>query len=496
MSLEYATGPSISNGVNVAGQHVLNNNQMPTNLAGKRTSSSIETGPETHANPPAQTNSKAAKKARLAASSFYPGYGGVTSILDLEANQFLDPNTDEPPTEDEGDWIDDQATKMTTLPWGQREKAVTLEIPSWAGSTANTGPSASAGATLQVSKDRVVDTSLPLQTPSWAGSNASTGPSTPASTVLQASRDCDVSSSLGHNDGATLPLDQMESVTAPPTPMSPVSPLTVMTAVTLVPSESSESDDVQILSPSGHAWPSDTDIQQGTLLKSVLQDGFENLWASMLFEHAFPDLVLSQNFVCDALVTAAARSGPAMASIHQQLLNDNSYLKKLTPLPHACLSLFRAEVKDYCNALTSPMFLAMPSQMQITCYLQEQLSNYNYTFPGVRMNVGHGVLVMRSKPYRNSRIIDVIRDAFFRGSAPFTSHFNYLFPTTETHDGTIPEVPIPMVALVATALFATLYEWHSGKQVVAEFSANSHLDVYHGHVNTLNVIRERHGNAF
>jgi hypothetical protein len=61
----------------------------------------------------------------------------------------------------------------------------------------------------------------PLQTPSWAGSNASTGPSTPASTVLQASRDCDVSSSLGHNDGATLLLDQTESVTAPPTPMSP-----------------------------------------------------------------------------------------------------------------------------------------------------------------------------------------------------------------------------------------------------------------------------------
>jgi hypothetical protein len=31
------------------------------------------------------------------------------------------------------------------------------------------------------------------------------------------------------------------------------------------------------------------------------------------------------------------------------------------------------------------MFLAMPSQMQITRYIQEQLSNYNYTFPGVQM---------------------------------------------------------------------------------------------------------------
>jgi hypothetical protein len=33
-SLEYATGLSVSNGVNVAGQHILDNNQTPTNLAG------------------------------------------------------------------------------------------------------------------------------------------------------------------------------------------------------------------------------------------------------------------------------------------------------------------------------------------------------------------------------------------------------------------------------------------------------------------------------
>lgn len=130
-----------------------------------------------------------------------------------------------------------------------------------------------------------------------------------------------------------------------------VSSLTVATAGTMVPLESpSESpqsqEDVQVLSPSAHvpSWPSDTDIQfvpgttrviltrQGTLLKSVLQDGFENLRASILFEHAFPDVVLAHSFIRDALITAAARSGPATASIHQRLLNDNNYLKKLAPL--------------------------------------------------------------------------------------------------------------------------------------------------------------------
>ncbi|KAN0137999.1 hypothetical protein V8E53_004170 [Lactarius tabidus] len=121
-----------------------------------------------------------------------------------------------------------------------------------------------------------------------------------------------------------------------------------------------------------------------------------------------------------------------------------------------------AKVKDYCNTITSPMLLAMPLQMHMMCYVQqEQLSNYNYTFPMMQ------------------KIIDV------RGSSPFTSHFNFLFPTTETHDGvTIPE------------LFATLYEWCSGEQVVTEFSANLYLDVYLGHVNTLKVIQDKSGNAF
>jgi hypothetical protein len=51
--------------------------------------------------------------------SFYPGYGSVTSTLDFETNEVLDPNIDELPTEDEEDWIDKQAKKMTTLPKGQ-----------------------------------------------------------------------------------------------------------------------------------------------------------------------------------------------------------------------------------------------------------------------------------------------------------------------------------------------------------------------------------------
>jgi hypothetical protein len=61
---------------------------------------------------------------------------------------------------------------------------------------------------------------------------------------------------------------------------------------------------------------------------------------------------------------------------------------------------------------------------------------------------------MRSRPYRNDRIITVIRSMYFGGGAlSFARRFRYLFPTHEGRDGDINfEVPVPMVALVATAV--------------------------------------------
>ncbi|KAH9011111.1 hypothetical protein EDB83DRAFT_2530442 [Lactarius deliciosus] len=94
------------------------------------------------------------------------------------------------------------------------------------------------------------------------------------------------------------------------------------------------------------------------------------------------------------------------------------------------------------------------------------------------------------RPYQNDCIISIIWDLYFTsGSSSLATHFEDQFPTHQGPDGdSNQEVPISMVALVATVLYATLYEWHNGEQQVTEFSANTYLDVYLGHVNTLNHI--------
>jgi hypothetical protein len=68
-------------------------------------------------------------------------------------------------------------------------------------------------------------------------------------------------------------------------------------------------------------------------------------------------------------------------------------------------------------------------------------------------------LVLRARPYRNERIISVIRDLYFSGgTTSFAARFSHCFPTHPGHDGEPRnEVPVAMVALVATAVSEALF---------------------------------------
>ncbi|KAH9160800.1 hypothetical protein EDB89DRAFT_1914350 [Lactarius sanguifluus] len=77
------------------------------------------------------------------------------------------------------------------------------------------------------------------------------------------------------------------------------------------------------------------------------------------------------------------------------------------------------------------------------------------------------------------------------------SGYNHLFLVHQGRDGTpAREVPAPMVALVATAMYATLHEWHTGTPQVFEFSANTYLEVYRSNTDTLNFILNNWPNAY
>ncbi|KAN0141246.1 hypothetical protein V8E53_001002 [Lactarius tabidus] len=258
-------------------------------------------------------------------------------------------------------------------------------------------------------------------------------------------------------------------------------------------------------------WPVATDLvlaagsskllllSQRPIVRAVIQEAIENLRAGLLFSNAFPDVCNALTLIKDCLLTAALRLKPGATEMLKRLTHDQDYLLKITPLVHfqefeMTLLTFLSS-REHCNVITMGIFLLFDSPMDTINYVDKQLFNYTYTF----LRAGsHNNLVMCTRPYRNDRIINIIRDMFFAGgAASFARRFRYLFPTYEArHREETLEVPIVMVALVATTLYATLYEWHHGDQQVGEFSANAYLDVYLGHINTLKHIRENRNGAF
>ncbi|KAI9439729.1 hypothetical protein H4582DRAFT_2075103 [Lactarius indigo] len=332
-------------------------------------------------------------------TSFYPGYYSLASISQLTTDTLdtpVDPNADEPQSENEDDWIDDSSVDRTQ---GQRA-----------------GPS---GATAN-------------ERPTWRGSGA-----TSASVAI-------APSSVSPESTSPSP-PSVPRISVSHTSVSRTSASRTSTSAIIVPPSVRQVQD-SATTVSEFTWPSNTDLSfapgstrlmltaQRPLVRAVIQEAIENVRAAMMFNDAFPNLARAFTFIRDALITAA----------------------------------YSAEVRERCNAITLPIFLAMASREEIIESVRHQLSNYNYTFPTMGLPRVNRRLERRTRPYRNDRIITVIQDLYFTGgNTSFAARFPHFFAYTESSDReNRREVPIPMVALVATALYATLYEWRTGEQQV------------------------------
>ena len=69
---------------------------------------------------------------------------------------------------------------------------------------------------------------------------------------------------------------------------------------------------------------------QKPLVHAVIVDAIENMQASLMFTHAFPDGVLQFTFAKECLLTAVDK--PSTALIYSRLLEDEDYLAKISQL--------------------------------------------------------------------------------------------------------------------------------------------------------------------
>lgn len=93
-----------------------------------------------------------------------------------------------------------------------------------------------------------------------------------------------------------------------------------------------------------YPWPSDTEVMvfpgtnkvlltiQSPLMRSIFQDAFEHLRASLLFIHAFPDPALTRSMISEAISVATQSHLPRAANIRNRLDLDDDYVAKMCRL--------------------------------------------------------------------------------------------------------------------------------------------------------------------
>ncbi|KAF8876087.1 hypothetical protein BD779DRAFT_1677965 [Infundibulicybe gibba] len=101
---------------------------------------------------------------------------------------------------------------------------------------------------------------------------------------------------------------------------------------------------------------------------------------------------------------------------------------------------------------------------------------------------------LKSKPYRHPAIIATLR-WFFDESVICPrnlSFFKSSIPNGPANEEL--EIPIPMLALAATMVYAELYDWITGDRVKSKFNADDHCDTYQHHVGVLEGICSKSAN--
>ena len=72
--------------------------------------------------------------------------------------------------------------------------------------------------------------------------------------------------------------------------------------------------------------------KQHPLVQIILQDSFDILRCSLLSITAFPDGDLTIRFIRDALLRSAKHHNPGARTIHQRLLEDPVYFRRIARL--------------------------------------------------------------------------------------------------------------------------------------------------------------------
>ncbi|KAG1833789.1 hypothetical protein EV424DRAFT_1639922 [Suillus variegatus] len=252
----------------------------------------------------------------------------------------------------------------------------------------------------------------------------------------------------------------------------------------------SELDDKE--SDYSFTWPVFTDLvysadgsinlkAQNTRIQNVLKAAMFELKKASLFDNAFPNITQKRKMALEAVHMAAGKRKEY--AISKRMKHDFDYALALAGIPEGRMSSFRTNLKKLAHQIVVSHF---GLQKGCTDKVEDLLKSHKYIFPTDAKGK-----VLGDQPFCDEATIDIIRLSFFDSEDSFGSQCRDDFVSVLDGNNE-PELPVAMVCLIATMIYAILKDWSSGNPPsnaqVKSFNASSHVGVYKAHQATLNRI--------
>ncbi|KAI0334244.1 hypothetical protein GY45DRAFT_1270510 [Cubamyces sp. BRFM 1775] len=220
----------------------------------------------------------------------------------------------------------------------------------------------------------------------------------------------------------------------------------------------------------------------------MLRSSFPRIEAELMFNEAFPDSINRTKAVTQAMIQSAATLGHA--ALEERLRKDNLFTRLLTAIPSQRISTFRGAVKKVADAHVTAFYQLAPEEC--SAKIPWLFNHLTYIYPGdfSKQSVPWG------KPYQHPAVAAVIRACFFTGIGAFATLHADRFASSLPDRADEREIPMAMLALVSTAIHASLAEWKTGSHKSIPFSGDAFLDVYNEHRTLLIGIHKQNIRAY
>ncbi|KAG2745268.1 hypothetical protein P692DRAFT_20741800, partial [Suillus brevipes Sb2] len=189
-------------------------------------------------------------------------------------------------------------------------------------------------------------------------------------------------------------------------------------------------------------------LDQNLETRRVLQSAIMEVKCHLFFANGYPELVDKNQVALQALIVVAEKRG--VHPIKERLQSDERYASQLGSLVDARVPILRRELKeDACAHADGYFHLGHTDTGKAAA--RRLLDKLAYIY-ALKFDINNEASPIGKKPYQGELLIFLIYRQLFHSSRSVAIKFAERFVEIANNKGQRPEVPIPLLALVATAV--------------------------------------------